>query len=58
MVQDICQDGWKCDHFVSNVFVFSPNGTVMIVVINSPGLMENRKVLMYSKFYEKLKRVW
>jgi hypothetical protein len=30
-------NGWTCSHYCSSVFVFAPDGTILLASINAPG---------------------
>ncbi|KAG9404771.1 hypothetical protein AC1031_004976 [Aphanomyces cochlioides] len=53
-------NGWTHDHYVSNVLVFCPNGTVAAAAINAPGSMHDSQIAewggVYSKLYTMYKR--
>ena len=58
IIQERFYNGWKHGHFVSNVFVFAPDGTIPIMSINAPGSMHDSKVATYGKVYKKLGKLW
>ena len=41
VVQNFYYNGWKCDHFILNVFVFSPVGKICAAFYNAPGTMHD-----------------
>ena len=53
-VENIFYNGWKCDHYISNLFVFSPDGKIRACYINAPGSWHDSTLAHYSKTYEKL----
>ncbi|KDQ56284.1 hypothetical protein JAAARDRAFT_59183 [Jaapia argillacea MUCL 33604] len=36
-IENATYNGWKSEHFINNVFAFSPDGTIMHATINAPG---------------------
>ncbi|KAE8899767.1 hypothetical protein PF005_g22125 [Phytophthora fragariae] len=36
-IQNMFYNGWTHDHYVSNVFVFSPQGLIIACTLNAPG---------------------
>ena len=51
-------NGWTCDHYVSAVFVFCPDGTIPICCYNVPGTVHDSKIALIGKIYEKLNTVY
>ncbi len=47
-------NGWKADHYVTNVFVFVPDGTIPIAFFNVPGSVNDSQVAKWGGIYEKL----
>lgn len=54
VVQNMFYNGWTHDHYVSNVLVFAPNGTVIACAINAPGSMHDSVVSEWGNIYTKL----
>ena len=50
-------NGWTCDHYVSAVLVFCPDGTIPICCYNVPGTVHDSKIAQIGKVYEKLQSV-
>lgn len=44
IIQNMFYNGWNHDHYVSNVFVFAPNGGVIACSLNAPGAMQDSTV--------------
>lgn len=57
-IQGRFYNGWNHGHYVSNVFVFAPNGTIIACVLNCPGAMHNSAIAHWGNLYEKLKFIW
>lgn len=36
IIQNMFHNGWKHDHYVGNVFLFAPNGTIIACAVNAP----------------------
>lgn len=51
-------NGWTCDHYVSAVFVFSPDGTIPICAFNVPGSVHDSKIAAVGGIYRKLGQVY
>ena len=41
VTQNRFYNGWKCDHYISNVFLFSPAGKICAVYFNAPGIVHD-----------------
>jgi hypothetical protein len=51
-------NGWTCDHYVSAVFVFCPDGTIPICAFNVPGSVHDSKIAAIGGVYRKLGYVY
>ena len=58
MVQNKFYNGWKCDHYVNNVFAFAPDGTIIAAVVNAPGCMHDSQIADFGYLYDKLQIIW
>jgi len=56
--QSMFYNGWKCDHYVVNVFVFAPDGTIPCCTINVPGSQHDSTVADWGGIYNKLEDVY
>ncbi|KAG7336804.1 DDE superfamily endonuclease [Nitzschia inconspicua] len=56
--QNAFYNGWKHSHFISNVFVFAPDGSIPCAVINAPGCLHDSTVADYGWMYEKLDDIY
>ena len=45
-------NGWTCDHYVSSLFMFVPDGTIAYCVLNCPGSWHDSFVAHIGKFYD------
>ncbi|KAF7375533.1 hypothetical protein MSAN_00441500 [Mycena sanguinolenta] len=52
-IENATYNGWLCEHFVSSVLVFSPEGTIIAAKINAPGSWHDSRVA--RTIYEKLR---
>ncbi len=57
-VQNQFYNGWTCDHSVSAVLVFCPDGTIPICCYNVPGTVHDSKIALIGKVYEKLNTIY
>ena len=54
IVQECFYNGWKADHYVTNVFVFCPDGTIPNAFFNAPGSIHDSQVAEWGGIYDKL----
>eukprot|EP00977_Amphora_coffeiformis_P012498 scaffold3079_cov174-Amphora_coffeaeformis.AAC.9 len=40
-MQEVFYNGWKSGYFITNMFVFAPDGTVVMSMLNCPGTMHD-----------------
>jgi len=52
-IENSTYNGWLHGHFVSNVFAFSPEGTIIFAAINAPGSWHDARIA--QPLYEKLR---
>ena len=58
LIQNRFYNGWTHDHYVSNIFVFVPNGTICICALNAPGSIHDSQLADWGGVYPKLKKVY
>ena len=58
MEQCMYYNGWKSDHTITNVFVFVPDGTIIIAGINMPGCYHDSVLAEDLKVYETLEQIY
>jgi hypothetical protein len=58
VIQNNYYNGWTHDHYVSNVFVFCPDGTIPICYYNVPGSLHDSNIATIGKIYDKLESVY
>lgn len=51
-------NGWKCDHFVTSVLCFAPDGTIPAASFNLPGCSHDSTVADWGGLYTKLEDVY
>ena len=54
VIQNMFYNGWTKDHYVSNVFVFAPDGCIVAMTINAPGCMHDSGIATYGSMYDKM----
>jgi hypothetical protein len=55
LIENAFYNGWKHAHYVGNIFLFAPNGTILACVINALGFWHDSQIADYGHFYDKLK---
>jgi hypothetical protein len=50
-------NGWQKSHCISNLFVFVPDGTIIAVALNCPGVMHDSYMADLGYIYSKLEEV-
>ncbi|CDF36841.1 unnamed protein product [Chondrus crispus] len=58
VIQNMFYNGWTHDHYVGNVFVFAPNGTIKACAVNAPGAMHDSTIADWGNIYKKLQDVY
>jgi hypothetical protein len=53
-IQNIFFNGWQHDHYVSNLFLFSPDGKIRACYINAPGTMHDSSMARQGGVYSKI----
>jgi hypothetical protein len=51
-MQNIFYNGWTHDHYVSNLFLFSPDGMIRACYINAPGTTHDSTMANLSVIYD------
>ncbi len=57
-IQERFYNGWTHDHYVTSVFFFCPDGTILIAFFNVLGCVHDSQVAEFSQIYEKLENVY
>ena len=53
-VQAWFYNGWTHDHYVTNLFLFSPDGKIRHCFLNAPGCMHDSTMAQWSGIYQEL----
>lgn len=58
--QNSYYNGWKSDHYVTNLFVFGPDGLIVACMLNCPGAMHDSELaaLGNPSIYDKIDRAY
>ena len=56
--QNMFYNGWKCGHYISNLFLFSPNGKICACYFNAPGTVHDSTMANRSGIYERIDEVY
>jgi hypothetical protein len=54
----IFHNGWMNDHYVANLFFFTPDGYICAAHLNSPGTTHDSTVSTMSKIYWKIDSIY
>eukprot|EP00957_Ditylum_brightwellii_P148726 11323197-Ditylum_brightwellii.AAC.1 len=57
-IQEWFYNGWKHDHYVSNVFAFTPNGMFLFMVINLPGDTHDSTAASQGFIYKQIEQFY
>ena len=58
LIQNRFYNGWTHDHYVANLFVFVPDGTICACALNAPGSIHDSQLAEWGKVYSKLQNVY
>ena len=58
VIQSRFYNGWKHDHFVTNIFAFAPNGSIIACTLNAPGTWHHSTLAHWGSMYSKLQKCW
>jgi hypothetical protein len=50
-------NGWTRGHYISYIFVFAPDGTILIAALNAPGSLHDSTVAFYGGVYDPLEHL-
>ena len=53
-VQNLFYNGWTHDHYISNLFLFSPDGKIRACYTNAPGTMHDSTLAKWGGLYDKI----
>jgi hypothetical protein len=51
-------NGWTHDHYVTNLFLFSPDGKIRSAYFNAPGVLHDSTLATWSNIYESISEVY
>jgi len=51
-------NGWTHGHYITNLFVFSPDGRLIICLINAPGSVHDSTLAEWGGIYNKLEAIY
>eukprot|EP00957_Ditylum_brightwellii_P150807 11482706-Ditylum_brightwellii.AAC.1 len=54
VIQNAFYNSWKHDHYVTSVFLFTPDGMIRAMVINVPGCTHDSTAAEFGLIYKKL----
>ena len=57
-VQSLFFNGWTHDHYISNLFLFSPDGKIRACYTNAPGAMHDSTLAKWGGIYEKVNELY
>ena len=46
-IQEMFYNGWTNDNYLTNLFVFCPDGTILACVLNCPGSMHDSELAAF-----------
>ena len=58
VIQSCFYNGWKHDHFVTNIFAFALNGSIIACTLNAPGTWHDSTLAHWGSMYSKLQKCW
>lgn len=57
-LQNMFYNGWTHDHYVTCVFLFVPDGTIVAMGLNCPGTFHDSLIADWSGIYDKCMKLW
>lgn len=58
VIQNMFYNGWTHDHYVGNIFIFSPAGLIISYAINAPGSMHDSQICDWGGLYVKMEDIF
>ena len=58
VIQSRFYNGWKHDHFATNIFAFALNGSIIACTLNAPGTWHDSTLAHWGSMYSKLQKCW
>jgi hypothetical protein len=53
-MQNLFYNGWTHDHYISNLFLFSPDGKIRACYVNAPGSVHDSTMAKWGGLYQKI----
>ena len=53
-MQNLFYNGWTHDHYISNLFLFSPDGRIRACYVNAPGSLHDSTMAKWGGLYQKV----
>jgi hypothetical protein len=57
-MQNLFYNGWTHDHYISNLFLFSPDGKIRACYLNVPGSVHDSTMAQWGCLYEKIDNMY
>ena len=51
-------NGWTDEHYVTNLFLFSPEGKIRCSYFNAPGVLHDSTMAIWSLIYDQIETVY
>ena len=60
MTQEAFYNGWKSGHYITDVFVFAPDSTLVMSMLNCPGAMHDSELasIVVPSMYHKIDQMY
>lgn len=58
LIQNQFYNGWKCSHYISNLFLFSPAGKICAAYFNAPGTTHDSTMARLGGIYDKIDKMY
>ena len=58
IIQSHFYNGWKHDYFVTYIFAFALNGSIIACILNAPGTWHDSTLTHWGSMYSKLQKCW
>ena len=56
--QNMFYNGWKCGHYISNLFLFAPNGKICACYFNAPGTVHDSTMAIRRGIYDSIDEIY
>ena len=58
IIQSHFYNGWKHGHYVTNIFAFAPNGSIIACTLNAPVTWHDSTLAYWGSMYSNLQKCW